>query len=64
MNKNNPEIFDNIIYQKSAKEMIDAGEMVPPYFHIIRSANQATLDTDYDKMFLSIVEAYEKAGYN
>ena len=56
----NEQIFDKIIYQKSAKEMIEAGEMIAPYLHIVRSSNNATMDTDYTKMFVSIVEAYGK----
>jgi len=55
---NNEEIFDNMIYTKSAKELIDAGEMTPPYLHIVRSSNNNRIDTDYEKMFESVVEAF------
>jgi len=55
---NNPEIFDNLIYTKSAKELINAGEMLPPYLHVVRSSNNNRIDTDYKKMFESIIEAF------
>ena len=55
---NNPEIFDNLIYTKSARELINAGEMVPPYMHVVRSSNDNRIDTDYEKMFESIIEAF------
>ena len=55
---NNTEIFDNLIYTKSARELIDEGEMTPPYLHVIRSSNDNRIDTDYEKMFESIVEAF------
>ncbi|MFA7218898.1 MAG: DEAD/DEAH box helicase family protein [Synergistaceae bacterium] len=56
---NNEDVFDNIIYTKSAKELIDAGEMVPPYLHVVRSSNECRIDTDYEMMFQSIVEAFK-----
>jgi len=40
--------------------MINAGEMVPPQLHIVRSANLETLDRDYGMMFDTIIEAYDK----
>ena len=55
---NNPEVFDNLIYSKSAKELIDAGEMTPPYLHVVRSTNDSRIDTDYTKMLESIIEAF------
>jgi superfamily II DNA or RNA helicase len=55
---NNPTIFDNLIYSKSARELIESGEMVPPYLHVVRSSNDNRIDTDYEKMFESVVEAF------
>lgn len=60
---NNPAIFDNMIYTRSPKEMIDAGEMVSPRIHVVKSKNGATvdlnkLDRDYDALFLSIRDAF------
>jgi len=55
---NNPNIFDNLIYTKSAKELIDEGEMTPPYLHVVRSTNDNRIDTDYPKMLESIIEAF------
>ncbi len=56
---NNKDVFDEMIYTKSAREMIDAGEMVPPYVHVIRSSNGRKVDTDYEKMFESVIEGFE-----
>ena len=50
--------FDNLIYNKSARELIVAGEMVAPALHIVRSSNSFFIDEDYEKMFESIVEAF------
>jgi superfamily II DNA or RNA helicase len=55
---NNGQIFDNLIYSKSAKELIDEGEMVPPYLHVVRSSNDSRIDTDYEMMFESVIEAF------
>jgi superfamily II DNA or RNA helicase len=55
---NNEDNFGNIIYTKSARELIDAGEMVPPYLHLVRSNNECRVDTDYEKMFESVVDAF------
>ncbi len=61
---NNREIFDNIIYQQSAKRMIEKGEMVQPRIHILKASNQAEIDitkteTDYDALFRSIISAFD-----
>lgn len=60
---NNPYIFDNMIYTKSPKEMIDEGEMVPPYIHIIKAKNGQTVDLDklerdYEALVKSISDAF------
>ena len=55
---NNGDVFDNIIYTKSANELIAAGEMVAPWVHVVRSTNSNLIDTDYDEMFRSIMEAF------
>ena len=56
---NNPQIFDNLLYSKSARELIEAGEIVPPHLHVISSKNGNSLDEDYKKMILSVFEAFE-----
>jgi len=56
---NNEEIFEEMIYTKSAKELIDAGEMVPPYLHVIRSSNVKRIDKDYEMMFASVIEGFQ-----
>lgn len=60
---NNPEVFDNTIYVKSPKEMIDVGEMIPPRVHVVRARSGVTvdlnkLDRDYDALFRSIADAF------
>jgi hypothetical protein len=56
----NPEIFDELLFSKGAKELIESGEIVPPQLHIIRSHNRASLDTDYEMMMKSVFEGFEK----
>lgn len=57
---NNEKIFDNLIYTKSAAKLIDMGEMLPPYVHVIRSSDTSKqVDTDYEVMFQSIMEGFE-----
>jgi predicted helicase len=61
---NNKEIFDVIIFQKSAKEMIEKGEMVQPRIHVVKSSKGQTIDVektdaDYSSMFRSIVSAFK-----
>jgi len=61
---NNEAIFDNIIYSKSAKEMMERGEMVQPRIHIVKaksgnSYDVEKTDADYDAMFRSIISAFE-----
>lgn len=60
---NNSEIFDDMIYTRSAKQMIDAGEMLPPFVHVVKAATGQIielekLDTDYRALFESISSAY------
>ena len=57
---NNEEVYEEMIYTKSAKELIDAGEMLAPYLHVIRSSNIKRIDTDYEMMFASIIEGFER----
>ena len=56
----NPKIFDDIIYSKSATELIKAGEIAPPHLHIVRAKNRNYIDTDYEAMVKSVFEAFEK----
>lgn len=60
---NNPKIFGETIYTKSPRYMIEKGEMVPPYVHIIRSKSGQNidldkLDRDYDALAESIFDAF------
>lgn len=60
---NNEEKFDKIIYKKSAREMIEKGEMVAPRIHIIRARNYDKIDVekteaDYSTLFNSITNAF------
>lgn len=60
---NNVARFGEIIYSKSPKEMINAGEMVTPKIHVITAKNKLqlnlnNLDTDYDAIFRSIASAF------
>jgi superfamily II DNA or RNA helicase len=60
---NNSEIFDEMIYTRSAKQMIDAGEMLPPFIHVVKAAEGQVieidkLDTDYRALFASISSAF------
>jgi superfamily II DNA or RNA helicase len=56
--------FGNMIYTKSAKEMIEKGEMVRPRIHSIRPNTTNTkvdiekIDTDYSMIFKSIIDAF------
>lgn len=58
---NNSERFGEIIFSKSAKEMIEAGEMLRPNIHVINStivADDDDLADDYECQAQSIIEAY------
>lgn len=60
---NNPDIFDNVIYTRSAKQMIDMGEQLPPWVHVVKArsfigVDVDKLDTDYDTLFNSVAQAY------
>ena len=55
--------FGNVIYTRSAKQMIDVGEMVAPWVHVVKAQNGAmvnlnALDRDYDALLRSIIEAF------
>ena len=59
---NNFNIFDDIIYSKSPKEMIQKGEMVPPYIHVVKAKEKIDfkkLDKDYEVLLDSISDAFE-----
>ena len=62
---NNEEIYGPIVYSKSPREMIEAGEMVAPHVHVVRAkrgllVNLNKLDRDYDALFRSIADAFFK----
>jgi superfamily II DNA or RNA helicase len=59
----NEEYFGKIIYTKSPREMIEAGEMVAPHVHVVRAkkgivVNMNKLDRDYEALFKSIADAF------
>lgn len=49
--------FGEEIFSKTAREMIDAGEMLPPALHIISAGGKHS--NNYDEIFYSIATAYE-----
>ena len=59
---NNETIFDKTIYQKSAKEMMERGEMVQPRIHIVKGKGKRVdvekTDADYEILFSSIVASF------
>ena len=58
---NNKEIFDNVIYSISAKKMIESGEMLAPFIHVVKGNDGIDLskvETDYSAKFQSIVSAF------
>ena len=59
---NNKSVFDEIIYQKSAKAMIEVGEMVQPRIHIVKAKGSKIdidkTDADYSAMFNSVISAF------
>lgn len=62
---NNTKIFGEMTYTKSAREMIESGEMVPPYVHIVRAKNEKlidfdNLDKDYRALIKSVTEAFSQ----
>jgi len=60
---NNKDIFDNIIYSKSAKTMVEKGEMVAPWIHVVRGRSSKGIDVekvdaDYGAIFNSITSSF------
>lgn len=62
---NNPAIFGERVYAKSPKEMIEQGEMVPPFVHVIKAKkgqrvnlNAALVDHDYEALVKSVSSAF------
>jgi superfamily II DNA or RNA helicase len=61
---NNKQIFGETLYAKSPKEMIEAGEMVPPCIHVVRAragtkqVNLDKLNDDPKALVLSIADAF------
>lgn len=60
---NNEDRFGNVIFQKSAKEMIERGEMVQPRIHVIKSRgdkiNIEKTDCDYGVIFQSVISSFD-----
>ena len=56
---NNEERFGPIIYTKSPRQMVDAGEMVPPAIHIVRIQDRTSdLSNDYRCLAKCIVSSF------
>lgn len=60
---NNKDIFDNVIYSQSARTMVDKGEMVAPWIHVVRGRSSVGIDVekvdaDYEVLFKSITSAF------
>ena len=58
---NNSEIFGDMIYSKSPKQMIEAGEMIPPHIHKIKAKSGLTVDLnkverDFEALWASIAD--------
>ncbi|MDP1712909.1 MAG: hypothetical protein Q8K86_10695 [Candidatus Nanopelagicaceae bacterium] len=56
---NNKTKFGEPIFRRTPLQMIEAGEMVPPALHIIRSDERLKKDA-YDGIFEAVVAAFEK----
>jgi len=58
---NNANRFGERIYYKTPKEMIKAGEMVPPKIHYIEAEEHKIIgDNNYEELFLCIKDAFER----
>ena len=60
---NNSDIFGEMIYVRTPKQMIDKGEMLPPRVHTVRAAkdeefDSEKIDTDYEALLKSIYDAF------
>ena len=61
---NNEAIFDNVIYSKSAREMVDKGEMLSPWVHVVKGRSSTgvidveKVDADYEALFNSITSSF------
>ena len=60
---NNVAIFDNMIYFRSARQMIEKGEMLPPKVHVVKAKDGQKIDLnklerDYDALVNSITDAF------
>ena len=58
---NNPERFGNTIFEVSPRSMIEAGEMLSPFIHIVRPAiiyDITKIDNDYEALFKSVANSF------
>jgi len=60
---NNPDIFGNMLYTKSPRQMIEIGEMVPPRMHYVTPRegivyDLSKVDNDIAALALSIFDAF------
>lgn len=56
----NEEKWGNTAYERLPKEMIDAGEMIPPILHIVHSEdNEQVKENDFNALFRAIVDSFD-----
>lgn len=56
---NDTDWFGNVLYEESPRAMIDAGEIIPPKFHILRPTESGDF-SNYSMLIRSVLEAFEK----
>ncbi len=56
---NNTEIFGEILYETSPREMIEKGECVPPKLHIIQTENEGDFQ-NHTMMVRTVITGYEQ----
>ena len=55
---NNEAVWGNLTFEKLPKEMIEAGEMLPPVLHIVEVSQSQIADNDYNAIFAAISESF------
>lgn len=56
---NNEEVFGEVLYEKSPREMIEAGEIVAPRFHTIDSIDDGDFD-NHSMLIKTTIEAFKE----
>jgi superfamily II DNA or RNA helicase len=55
---NNESRWGNLTCEKLPKDMIEAGEMLPPVLHIVETGQGQIADNDYNAIFTAIVDSF------